>query len=62
MQPICKEWIGKHIPAATNMHATIEKPVSKQRIGKYNNRGCWKWCFLFGPCKVVITESSVQKS
>jgi hypothetical protein len=24
MQPISKQWISKHIPVVTNMHATIE--------------------------------------
>jgi hypothetical protein len=24
MQPISRQWIGKHIPAATNMNTTIE--------------------------------------
>jgi hypothetical protein len=24
MQPVSKQWIGKHIPAATNLHTTIQ--------------------------------------
>jgi hypothetical protein len=32
---IAKQWLGKHIPAGTNTHATIEEPNSKQRIGKH---------------------------
>jgi hypothetical protein len=35
---IARQPLDKHIPAATNTHATIEEPVSKQRIGK-SNRG-----------------------
>jgi hypothetical protein len=30
MQPLYSERIGKYVPAATNTHATIEDPVSKQ--------------------------------
>jgi hypothetical protein len=33
-----REPIGKHIPAATNTHATIEEPFYKQRIGKHTTR------------------------
>jgi hypothetical protein len=39
MQPISKEHIGKHIPAAMNMHATIAEPVSKQCISKHTTIG-----------------------
>jgi hypothetical protein len=35
MQPVSRERLGKHIPTATNTHATIENPVSKQRFGKH---------------------------
>jgi hypothetical protein len=35
MQPVSRERIDKHILAATNTHATIEEPVSKQLIGKH---------------------------
>jgi hypothetical protein len=31
---IARQRLGKHIPAATNTHATIEESVFKQRIGK----------------------------
>jgi hypothetical protein len=24
MEPVSRQWIGKHVPAATNTHATIE--------------------------------------
>jgi hypothetical protein len=62
MQPVSKEWISKHIPTATNKHATIEEPISKQGIGKHTTiGGCWKQCFLFGPCKVVIMKSWVPE-
>jgi hypothetical protein len=33
MQLVSKEWIDKRIPAAKNMHTTIEEPVTKQQIG-----------------------------
>jgi hypothetical protein len=62
MQPVSRQRINKYIPAATNTHAAIEEPVSKQRIGKHNNWGCWKRCLLFSPCKVVITKSSVEEN
>jgi hypothetical protein len=39
MQPVSRERIDKHIPAVTNMEATIEEPVSKQRIGKHTTIG-----------------------
>jgi hypothetical protein len=46
MQPVSKKRIGKHIPAATNMHATIEllletlfSTQSVQRSHKEDNRG-----------------------
>jgi hypothetical protein len=39
MQPVSREPIGKHIPAATNTHTTIEESVSKQRIGKHTTIG-----------------------
>jgi hypothetical protein len=51
-----------NILAETNTQVTIEEPVCKQRIGKSNNRGCWKLCYVFGPCRVVITKSLVEKS
>jgi hypothetical protein len=35
MQPVSRELIIKPIFAATNTDATIEEPVSKQRIGKH---------------------------
>jgi hypothetical protein len=31
--------LGKHFPAEMNMHANIEEPVSKQRIGKHTSIG-----------------------
>jgi hypothetical protein len=59
---IPRQRISKHIPAASNAHATIE-PVSKQRIDKRNSKGYrWKRRFLFGPCRMVIKKSSVEKS
>jgi hypothetical protein len=36
---IVRQRLGKHIPAATNTHATIEEPVSKQPIGKHRKIG-----------------------
>jgi hypothetical protein len=39
MQPVSREWICKHIPVVTNMHAAIEKPISKQRVGKHTTIG-----------------------
>jgi hypothetical protein len=36
---IARERLGKHILAATNTHATIEDPVSKQRIEKHTTIG-----------------------
>jgi hypothetical protein len=36
---IARQWLGKHIPTATNTHATTEEPVSKQRIGKHTTIG-----------------------
>jgi hypothetical protein len=45
------------------MHATIEVPVSKQWIGKHTTIGILlETVFLFGPCKMVIKKSSVEKS
>jgi hypothetical protein len=38
VQPVSREGIRKHIPAATNTHATIEH-VSKQRSGKHTTKG-----------------------
>jgi hypothetical protein len=35
---IARQRLGEHIPAATNTQETIEEPVSKQHIGKHNNR------------------------
>jgi hypothetical protein len=32
---IARQQLDKNIPAAMNMHAAIEEPVSKQRIGKH---------------------------
>jgi hypothetical protein len=61
MQPVSKERIGKHIPAATNTHTTIEEYISKQPIGNHTTKGVER-CFLFGPWKMVITTSSVEKS
>jgi hypothetical protein len=29
----------KQVPSEISLHATIKEPVSKQRIGKHNNRG-----------------------
>jgi hypothetical protein len=43
MQPIPRQRISKHVPTATNLNTTIEY--------------CWKWCFLIGPCKVVIRKT-----
>jgi hypothetical protein len=51
---IARKGLGKHIPAATNTHATIEEPVSKQRIGKHIIIGVLlETVFSFGPCRVV---------
>jgi hypothetical protein len=63
MQPVSRECLGKHIPAATNTHATIEEPVSKQQIGKHTAMGVLlETVFLFGPCKVVIKKRPVESS
>jgi hypothetical protein len=63
MQTVSRERIGKHFPAATNTQETIEKLVSKQRIGKYTTIGILlETAFLFGPCKVVIKKNSVEPS
>jgi hypothetical protein len=53
--------LAKHIPIATNMHAIIEEPVSKQRIGKHNNMGI-VGNGVFSLCKVVTKKSSVENS
>jgi hypothetical protein len=43
------------------MHSKIEETVSKQRIGKHKTIGvCWKRCFLFAPCKVIMLRESVE--
>jgi hypothetical protein len=39
IQPVSRKRIGKHIPAATNTHATIEDPVFNQRIDKHTAIG-----------------------
>jgi hypothetical protein len=39
MQPVSRERISKQILVATNTHATMEKPISKQRISKHTTRG-----------------------
>jgi hypothetical protein len=36
---IARQRPGKHIPEATNVHATIGEPVSKQGIGKHTKIG-----------------------
>jgi hypothetical protein len=43
MQPVSRQWISKHVPVSTNMHATIEY-LSET-------------CFLIVPCKVVIRKT-----
>jgi hypothetical protein len=36
---IARQRLGKHILATTDKHATMEEPVSKQRIGKHTTIG-----------------------
>jgi hypothetical protein len=46
-----------------NTHTTIEEPVSKERIGKHNNRDiAGNVVFYSDRAKMVIKESSVEKS
>jgi hypothetical protein len=53
---------GKNIPAATNTHAIIEQPVSKERIGKHTAIGVlFETVFSVRSVKVVIKESSVER-
>jgi hypothetical protein len=63
MQPVSREWISKHIPTATNTHATIGEPVSKQRIGKHTTVGVvGNGVFCLVHAEWFITKSSVERN
>jgi hypothetical protein len=34
---IAKQWLGKHVPAATNTHATIENYWKWSMLRRYND-------------------------
>jgi hypothetical protein len=65
-RPVAKRWICKQQPLlgnaryihVRNSRTTVMQPVSRQRIGKHTSKriDCWKPCFLFGLCKVVIRK------
>jgi hypothetical protein len=54
---ISEQWLGNHVPAETNTHATIERPFlcnGEVNMPLRQLNYCYRWCFLFCPCKVVI--------
>jgi hypothetical protein len=40
MQPVSRQWIGKHVPAANNTHATIELLLETVFYTRFVRRGC----------------------
>jgi hypothetical protein len=53
--------LGKHIPAATNTHATIEETVYNQRIGTHNNKSiAGNGVFHSFRAKVIIKKNLME--
>jgi hypothetical protein len=58
---IARQVLGKHIPAATNTHATIEEPASKQQIRKHATIGVLlETVFSVRSVQSVYKKSSVE--
>jgi hypothetical protein len=61
--PFIEQQIDKHIPVATNTHATIEEPISKKGIDKHTTTGVLlETVFSVRSVQNVIKKSSFEKS
>jgi hypothetical protein len=55
---VASQRLGNHVPA----EIISELLLRNESVNTSTTMGCcWKECFLFSPCKVVINNSSVEK-